>query len=178
MKTLVLIAHPNIQESNVNRIWKERLEKEKNITVHDLYQAYPTGKINVEAEQELVLKHDRIVFQFPLYWYSTPPLLKQWQDEVYTYGFGYGTGNKIKGKDYVLVISAGRPRDSYRPDGPSKYTLEELLLPLKATIVLTEMVYLPPFIQYGAAHLTEEEIEKSAEQLVEYLVTPKESLSD
>jgi glutathione-regulated potassium-efflux system ancillary protein KefG len=174
MKTLVLVAHPNIEESRVNRVWKERLEEEENVTVHELYKVYPNGNIDVEAEQRLLVQHDRIVFQFPLYWYSTPPLLKQWVDEVYTYGFGYGTGNKLKGKEYILAISAGRPKESYRPDGPSKYTLEELLLPLKATIVLTEMVYLPPFIQYSAAHLNDEEVRESAESLVEYLGTPRE----
>ncbi|MGP4081600.1 NAD(P)H-dependent oxidoreductase [Pseudalkalibacillus sp. R45] len=169
MKTLVLVAHPNITESKVNRVWKERLKQVEDITVHELYQKYPAGDIDLDHEQRLLTQHDRIVFQFPLYWYSTPSLLKKWQDEVYTYGFGYGTGNKLKGKEYGLAISAGRLEDSYRPDGPSRYTLEQLLLPLKATIDLTEMVYLKPFILYGASHIGEVEIEASAEQLVEYL---------
>ncbi|GIQ64649.1 hypothetical protein PACILC2_32170 [Paenibacillus cisolokensis] len=76
MKTLTLVAHPRLQESRVNRTWKERLEKEQNITVHDLYQTYPTEVLDVEREQRLLTEHDRIVFQFPFYWHSTPPLLK------------------------------------------------------------------------------------------------------
>ncbi|WP_078382478.1 NAD(P)H-dependent oxidoreductase [Sutcliffiella halmapala] len=174
MKTLVLVAHPNLQESKVNRIWKERLQQEPNITVHDLYEAYPTGVIDVEREQQLLLQHDRIVYQFPFYWYSTPSLLKKWQDEVYLYGFAYGTGNQLRGKEFVLAISAGKAEDSYRPDGTSLYTMEQLLLPLKATVTLTELDYLPPFILYGAAYISEEEIRKNAELLVNYLSKPSE----
>ena len=171
MNTLVLIAHPNMHNSRVNRIWKERLERESGITVHDLYQAYPTEQLDVAREQQLSTEHDRIVFQFPLYWYSTPPLLKKYQDEVYTYGFGYGTGNQLKGKEYVLAVSAGRAETSYRPEGDSLYTLEQLLLPLQATTLLTEMINLPPFILYSAPHLSDEELYESADRLAEFLTS-------
>ncbi|MEU3281800.1 NAD(P)H-dependent oxidoreductase [Streptomyces antibioticus] len=30
--------------------------------------------------------HSTVVLQFPFYWYSTPPLLKQWLDQVTPYG--------------------------------------------------------------------------------------------
>lgn len=172
MKTLVLAAHPKMHESKVNRFWKERLERENSITVHDLYQAYPTEFLDVKREQQLLAEHDRIIFQFPFYWYSTPSLLKKYQDEVYTYGFAYGSGNQLRGKEYGFAISVGRPEESYRPDGASLYTMEQLLLPLQATVLLTEMTYLPPFIVYSAPHLTDEELQQSAEQLVEYLTTP------
>lgn len=172
LKTLVLLAHPNLKESKVNRRWKHRLLKEKHITVHDLYQVYPDQIIDIEKEQHLLSTHDRIIFQFPFHWYSSPSLLKKWQDEVYTYGFAYGTGNQLKGKEFGLAISAGRTEDSYQPDGSSLYRIDQLLLPLKATILLTEMVYLPPFILYGAAHLNEEEIVESAEHLADYLKAP------
>lgn len=178
MKTLTLVAHPRLQESRVNRTWKERLEKEQNITVHDLYQTYPTEVLDVEREQRLLTEHDRIVFQFPFYWHSTPPLLKKYQDEVFTYGFGYGTGNKLRGKEFVLAISAGRPEDSYRPEGRSKYTMEQFLIPLQATTFLTEMIYLPPFILYGTPYLSDEEIQESAERLAAYLTAPYDELAN
>ncbi|MGT2357467.1 NAD(P)H-dependent oxidoreductase [Staphylococcus aureus] len=44
--------------------------------MHDLYREYPDFIINVKREQELVENHDNIIFQFPLYWYSSPSLLK------------------------------------------------------------------------------------------------------
>jgi len=172
MKILIIVAHPDLKESKVNAIWKERLEQEDNVTVHDLYNEYPTGEIDVEKEQGLLLEHDRILLQFPFYWFSTPSLLKKWQDEVYKYGFAYGTGNKLKGKEYGLLISAGKPEESYTPEGSSKHSMEQFLLPLSATVLLTEMKYLQPFILYSAPHISEKEIRESAENLVEHVSNP------
>ncbi|SEN53440.1 NAD(P)H-dependent oxidoreductase [Paenibacillus sp. OV219] len=172
MRTLVVLAHPKLHESRVNRMWKERLQQEPSITVHDLYETYPSEVIDVEQEQQLLLQHDRIVFQFPFYWYSTPSLLKKWQDEVYTYGFGYGSGNQLKGKEYMLAISVGRAEESYRPEGESLYTLDQLLLPLKATVLLTEMRYVEPFVVYHAPRMNDEEITASADRLAAFLTSP------
>lgn len=92
MKTLVLIAHPHIESSRVNKKWKESALNQTDLTVHDLYETYCDQPIDVKVEQQLLLAHDRIVFQFPLYWYSSPPLLKQWFDEVFTFGWAHGPG--------------------------------------------------------------------------------------
>ena len=68
MKILHLVFHPNLKTSRVNRIWKEQLENSGKITTsRDVYKEYPDFKINVAQEQELLLQHDRIIIQFPLY---------------------------------------------------------------------------------------------------------------
>lgn len=65
MKTLVLVAHPNMGKSRVNKAWIEEAKKYPDqITVHDLYASYPDWRIDVQTEQELAEKHDRIIFQF------------------------------------------------------------------------------------------------------------------
>ena len=88
MKALVVQAHPNIEESRVNKRWREELAKHPNdIEVHALYEEYPDWQIDVEREQRLLEAHALIVWQFPLYWYSCPPLLKKWLDDVFTYGW-------------------------------------------------------------------------------------------
>ena len=56
------------------------------MTVRHLDALYPDRRIYVAAEQAVLMAHDRIVFQHPFYWYSTPPLMKQWLDELLTYG--------------------------------------------------------------------------------------------
>ncbi|RTL87458.1 flavodoxin family protein [Ancylobacter aquaticus] len=90
-----------MEQSRVNRQWKQQLEQSGKITTsRDLYAEYPDFTIDVEREQQLLLEHDRIVLQFPMYWYSMPPLLKKWLDDVLTYNFAYGSkGDKLKGKD-------------------------------------------------------------------------------
>jgi len=47
---------------------------------------------DVLAEQEKLLWADTIIFQFPLWWYTMPAILKGWVDRVFTYHFAYGVG--------------------------------------------------------------------------------------
>ena len=99
-KTLVVVAHPDLAASTINKRWVDELEKHRDdFTVHQLYQRYPDGKIDVPGEQRLVDAHQHLVLQFPVYWFSCPPLLKQWFDDVLTYGWAYGSkGNSLKNK--------------------------------------------------------------------------------
>jgi glutathione-regulated potassium-efflux system ancillary protein KefG len=79
-----------------------------------LYEAYPRLDIDVEHEQKLLLEHDVIIFQHPFYWYSTPPILKQWQDLVLQHGWAYGsTGTALQGKTFLSAISAGAGEGAY-----------------------------------------------------------------
>lgn len=92
-KTLIVVAHPNIENSVVNQCWINELKKYPDqFTVHELYKAYPDGRINIETEQRLVEQHESLVLQFPVYWFNCPPMLKQWLDEVFLYGWAYGSG--------------------------------------------------------------------------------------
>ncbi|WP_017813263.1 NAD(P)H-dependent oxidoreductase [Paenibacillus shenyangensis] len=168
MKTLVIVAHPNLEQSKVNKRWVEELKGQPDVTIHDLYEAYPDEQIDVAREQQLMMEHDRIVFQFPFYWYSTPPLLKKWQDHVLTYGWAYGSeGNKLHGKELLLAISTGSPQEAYHPDGMNQYTMEELLKPFHATSNLIGIQLLPYFIQHNAMSITDEDLNVSAREYVQ-----------
>ena len=79
---LVLFAHPALETSRINRRLAEAPQSLEGVTLRDLYEVYPDFDVDVEAEQASLLEHDVVVFQHPLYWYSAPPLLKQWQDLV------------------------------------------------------------------------------------------------
>lgn len=170
MKTLVIVAHPNLANSSVNRPLIERLRKEEDITVHELYAEYPNGRINIEWEQQLLLEHDRIVFQFPFYWYSSPSLLKEWQDVVLTYGWAYGSqGTNLHGKEFILAISTGGPTAAYQAGGYNQYSMSELTKPFQAMANLTGMRFLPTFTTQGVRLLSTEQIQESAENLVLHL---------
>lgn len=172
MKTLVIVAHPNMANSVVNKMWVDRLHQEEDITVHDLYAAYPDKQINVEREQQLLLEHERIVFQFPLYWYSSPSLLKEWQDVVLTYGWAYGSqGTKLHGKGFGLAMSTGGPEAAYQAGGYNHYSLSELTKPFQAMANLTGMRFLPTFAAQGVRVLNNEQLRESAEALVRHLKT-------
>lgn len=170
MKTLVIVAHPKLNESRVNKAWMTRLQQEEMVTVHNLYEQYPTFQIDTEKEQQLLLEHDRIVLQFPFYWYSSPALLKQWQDDVLAYGFAYGSqGTKLHGKEFMLVISSGGPAEAYQAGGYNSYSMSELTRPFQATANLSGMHFLPSFLLQGIMSLTEEKLQESTEALAAYV---------
>lgn len=150
-KVLVLYAHPSPQRSEVNQHLFKAAQKVEGVTSVDLYHEYPTYHIDIDKEQQRLLDHDVIIFQFPLYWYSTPAILKEWQDLVLEYGFAYGhDGNALHGKKFLCALSAGGKADAYQTDGYNHYTVRELLHPLEQMATLTGMQYLAPFALFGA----------------------------
>jgi putative NADPH-quinone reductase len=153
-KILVVVAHPDLEKSRINRTWIEHLRRHPDrITVHDLYRVYPDGKIDVAAEQMLLEAHQRIIFQFPFFWFSTPPLLKQWLDEVFTYGWVYGPGgDKLEGKEIGLAISTGGKAEVYQAGAQNQFTISELVRPLQATVNFVRAKFLPIFVLQGAMY--------------------------
>ena len=173
MKVLVNLFHPHLERSVVNRAWADRLINQPGITLRNLYALYPDGKINVAAEQQALAEHDRLVFQHPFYWYSTPPLMKQWLDDVLTYGWAYGPGgNALAGKEWLSAISTGGPADSYQAGGYNRFSMSEFLKPLVQTASLLQTVFLPPFIFHGAVVADSEAIRASADALLDYIRNP------
>lgn len=150
-KILVLFAHPGQRYSKVNVELAETASRIRGVTLVDLYAEYPRFKINVELEQERLLEHDVIVFQFPLFWYSTPALLKEWQDLVLEYGFAYGEGgDRIAGKLFAPVITAGGPEEFYRAGGRNNFPLRDLLAPLEQTANLCGLHFVSPYALFAA----------------------------
>ena len=114
----------------------------------DVYKEYPDFEIDVPREQHLLVEHDLIVFQHPLYWYSSPALLKEWQDRVLQMGFAFppGMGDKLKAKHWLSVITMASAEDEYRADGANAYTIDEFLRPFEQTAVYCSMTWVPPII--------------------------------
>ncbi|WP_336982912.1 MULTISPECIES: NAD(P)H-dependent oxidoreductase [unclassified Cedecea] len=173
MKTLIVVIHPNINESKINKRWISELENHPALyTVHNLYQAYPDGVIDVEREQKLIEQHDKIILQFPLYWFNSPPLLKQWLDEVFTYGWAYGStsGHKLRGRKFALAVSAGIKEEDFSPDGRYQHSLQEILLPFEMTAKYVEADYQPFYAFYGAEYeVSAQQLESSAKGYIDYL---------
>lgn len=177
MKTLVIAVHPGLQEgSRINRKLTETVRQRDGVTVHDLYQQYPDGQIDVGAEQQLLLEHDRVVFQFPFWWYSSPPLLKHWFDEVLTFGWAYGPGgDKLHGIEWGIAVTTGGTEEAYGSEGYNRYSVEELTRPFEVTASLVGAKYLPVFAVHNAMQLTDEEIQRHAGDFAIYAAYTLES---
>jgi len=150
-RVLVQFAHPVVERSRVGRPLLDAVRELPGVTINDLYEEYPTLWIDVAREQELLLAHDVIVFQHPFYWYSTPAILKQWQDMVLEHGWAYGDdGTKLSGKITFNAITTGGPAAAYRREGYNRFSVRELLAPWEQTASLCGMRWLAPFVAHGA----------------------------
>ncbi len=149
-KILINFAHPAKRKSTVNRGLLDAVSSLPNVTVNDLYQHYPDFLIDVEREQTLCETHDIIIFQHPLYWYSTPAIVKEWMDLVLEHGWAYGSqGNALKDKVTFQTISAGGDASTYQASGANGFTINQLTSPFAATAHLCQMRQLPPFFISG-----------------------------
>ncbi|VFS20001.1 General stress protein 14 [Serratia liquefaciens] len=98
----------------------------------DSKQAFAQGtqSADIAAEQEKLLWADTVIFQFPLWWFSMPAIMKGWIDRVYAWGFAYGVGEHsdrhwgdrygegtFVGKRAMLIVTAGGWAEHYSPRG-------------------------------------------------------------
>ena len=149
-RILVLLAHPAHRRSRANAALRAAAKAAEGVTLHDLYETYPDFLIDVDHEQALLLRHDVIVFQHPVYWYSSPAILKEWQDLVLEHGFAYGrAGTALAGKALLSAVTAGGSETSYGPEGMNRHSIAEFLRPFEATARLCRMRWMPPFILHG-----------------------------
>lgn len=160
---LVLFAHPALEKSRVGVRLAAAVEDLPGVTLHDLYEAYPDFDVDVAREQELLAAADLVVMQYPFFWYSTPALLKQWEDLVLEHGWAYGTGgDALAGKALLSAITTGGREEAYCCEGSNRFTMRELLTPLEQTAVLCGMRWLPPFVAHGTLGMSGEQMERHA----------------
>lgn len=162
--TLLIVAHPNLRNARINQRLLEAVRDLPHVQIHDLYAHYPNFEIDVAAEQARLIQADHVVLQHPFYWYSSPALLKHWQDQVLSYGFAYGSqGTRLRGKTLLSAISTGGPEAAYHPAGYNHFTMRELLRPFEQTANLTGMVYDAPFLVHGSMNLSEADLDLAAQ---------------
>ncbi|CAN7359744.1 NAD(P)H-dependent oxidoreductase [Caulobacter sp. LjRoot300] len=162
---LLTLAHPALERSRANRALAKAAKGLEGVTFHDLYETYPDFAIDIEAEQEKLLAHDVVAVQFPLYWYSTPALLKEWFDLVWLHGFAYGIeGNALAGKRLFAACTTGGAAKAYHAHGYNRFSMDEFLRPLEQTAYLCGMVWETPFVVHGAATKDDEELKAEAQR--------------
>jgi glutathione-regulated potassium-efflux system ancillary protein KefG len=163
-KILVLYAHPSPLKSRANRTIVEHIRGLPEVTIHDLYESYPNFFIDIAHEKKMLLQHDVICFQHPMYWYNMPALMKQWLDDVLEMGFAYGeNGDALKGKRFLLSITTGGDPRSYDADGPHGFPIESFLHSYQATAALCGMKWMEPVILHSARNFEHHEIVRHAE---------------
>lgn len=159
-RVLVLYVHPMPHRSRINRPMAAAARKVPGVTVHELYEHYPDMFIDVQREQALLMAHDVIVWQHPFYWYSTPALLKEWQDVVLTYGWAFGPGgDALHNKLLIQAITLGGAAHAYQLDGLHGQTVNALLAPIAQTARLCGMIYAPAFVAHSVHRLERADVQ-------------------
>ncbi len=150
-KVLIYYAHPGHQVSRANKRMMREAQTIKDITLVDLYAQYPRFDIDIDLEQQRLVEHDVILFQCPLFWYSTPSIIKEWQDLVLEQGFAYGhNGNALTGKVMMFALTASGPQPAYTEQGYQHFTLRTFLTPLEQTARLCKMRFAAPYVLFDA----------------------------
>lgn len=141
MNHLVVLAHP--REGSFTRgvaaaYMEEVAARGHTIVLRDLYAmdfnpvasaadlaAMRTGVIapDVAVEMEHVRRADVITFVAPVWWISTPAILKGWIDRVFVFGFAYGYGpdrrvtGLLEGKRGLVFTSSGSTTGEFLQTG-------------------------------------------------------------
>lgn len=161
--TLIMLAHPRYEKSRANRALIEAVSDLPRVLVHDLYELYPDFNIDIEREHEVLLRHRVLIWQFPLYMYSPPAMLKQWLDLVLEHGWAHGAGSaNLEGRLIFSAVTTGGSSASYGPQGFNRFSLQEFLRPLEQTAGLCKMSWLPPFAVQGIYRLSKDELAHQA----------------
>jgi NAD(P)H dehydrogenase (quinone) len=132
---------------------------------------------DIQAEMEKIVWADMIIFNFPLWWFSVPAILKGWVDRVFAMGFAYGGGKGVydngvfKGKKGMLCISTGGPEIAYGEKGKNG-NLDTILFHINhGMLYFIGLEVLPPFVVYSPVRLTDPERGSQLKKYREYLLT-------
>ncbi len=171
-KPLVVLAHPNLQSSRLNAAMIEPLVAQGLATVLNLYSDGPEGDWDIAAHQQLLSEADRIVLQFPLTWYASPPLLSTWLIRVCQRGWAYGPGGRaLNFKTFGVAVTTGSHGRDYTPEGRYRHTLDEVLVPYELLARHCGMHYLRPFTITAAREVGEDALAVNVQTYQAHLLT-------
>lgn len=160
MKTLVIVSHPYPEQSTAIMALQQAAKQQGRVTVRNLEQLYGSdlSRFDVAAEQQAAEQTDRIVFLFPIHWFNLTPMLKAYLNAVWAYGWAFGSGFALKGKEMQVVVTAGASEFTYSNAGLIKSSMDEVLTPMKASAYYVGMSYNQPLAFYEAMGRSESDL--------------------
>lgn len=148
-KITLIAAHPTPEKSLANRIVLERFhELVPQAEIVSLAGCYPDWQFDVEKEQQRLAAADTIIFEFPVWWYATPWTLLKYITDVFAYGFAYGSAFALENRKCILSFTCGGGERSYTREGLYHCTIDEIMLPMYATLRYCRINLLGNVISY------------------------------
>jgi len=157
-------AHPYPARSRANAALLAAVRDLPNIEVRSLYAMYPDFDIDAPAERGAIGRATAIVLLHPLYWYTTPALLKHWFDVVLTKGFAYGEGGTaLHGKTCLWAVTTGGDDQAFSEPGRHHRELAAFQPVVEQTVRYCGMTWAAPFVVHGAHQISEAELAQAAQ---------------
>ncbi|MFD0896719.1 NAD(P)H-dependent oxidoreductase [Loigolactobacillus binensis] len=166
MQTLIIVAHPEIAASSTQQFLRRGAE----LVAADWQPLM--SEFNVATEQAKLRAAKRIIWQFPLYWYSAPAILKAWQDQVLTSKFVLHE-HGLAGKELGIVATTDTKASDYQSGAAEQFTMAELLRPYQALANKAGMHWLPPFVLHQFSYQTETQQQQLLIAYQQYLTLPQ-----
>ncbi len=117
---------------------------------------------------------DILIFNFPLWWFGLPAILKGWVDRVFAMGFVYGNGKGVydsgayQNKTAFAVLTTGGPEIAY--NGGKNGNIMDILYPINhGMFYFAGMKVIQPFICYSPARREKQDLEKELNKYKIYL---------
>lgn len=158
MRTIVYVAHPNSAQSSSQQFLLSTGQVLSEATFVDLHAEFEAnGGFDAEAEHARLAQYERILVQFPLYWYQAPAVLKQWIDTVFDLSASMKRlQSHLARCEFGVVVMIGVAESEYQAGGREQRTLSELLSPYETFARYFQMRYLAPFAIHQFQYMTEE----------------------
>lgn len=135
---------------------------------------------DIVGEIEKIQQANLLLFIFPIWWFSVPAILKGWFDRILAMGITWDSGRiyengLLKGKQAMLIASAGGPSDYYKHEGLHKATMNEILHPINhGTLAFCGLSVHEPFVALNVLGSPPETLEHNLQELqfrIDNLVT-------
>jgi NAD(P)H dehydrogenase (quinone) len=90
---------------------------------------------DILGEIQKIQAADAVLFIFPIWWLSVPAILKGWFDRVLAMGVAWDAGmifenGKLRGKQAMIIASAGNSDVYYTANGRYRATPNQILYPI------------------------------------------------
>ncbi|MEI7420973.1 MAG: NAD(P)H-dependent oxidoreductase [Prolixibacteraceae bacterium] len=129
---------------------------------------------DLKVEMDKLVWCDILIFNFPLWWFGLPAILKGWVDRVFAMGLVYGDGRGVyengtfKEKTAFITMTTGGPEIAYTAKGNGDPAV--ILYPIHhGMFYFAGMTVLPPFISWGPARMSQEERTAELKRYGQYL---------
>lgn len=159
---LVVHAHPYPGRSRAGRALLAAVRDMPTVEVRSLYDLYPDFDIDVAAEHRALEEARVVVLMHPLYWYTTPAMLKHWFDVVLVKGWAFGEGgDALSGKDCLWAVTTGGDEQAFSAEGRHHRPFLDFAPVVEETVRYCGMRWHEPFVVHGA-HLSGEDEMRAA----------------